>query len=168
MADESKQQGQAELETGSGTDYEALYKQSQKELEAAKADAEKWKNLSKKNEGRAKSNASAAKDLEEANAQLTDISERLAAIKNENATLKANAARAEIVSKVAKATGVAEEIVSSLAATDEEGLTAAATAIADAYKAPGGAPYVPEAGAFPKEQDGADDADWLRVAIENK
>jgi hypothetical protein len=69
---------------------------------------------------------------------------------------------------VAKATGVAEAIVSSLAATDEAGLTEAATAIAEAYKAPGGAPYVPEAGAFPKDQDGADDADWLRNAIENK
>ena len=168
MADESKQQGQNEPETGGGTDYEALYKQSQKELEAAKADAEKWKSLSKKNEGRAKSNASAAKDLEEANSQLADISERLAAIEGENAKLKADAERAGIVSKVAKATGVAEAIVSSLAATDEEGLTAAATAIAEAYKTPGGAPYVPEAGAFPKGEDGADDADWLRVAIENK
>ena len=167
MAEESKQQ-EPNAATGEGTDYEDLYKQSQKALEAAKAEAEKWKSLSKKNEGRAKSNASAAKDLEEANSQLADISERLAAIESENATLKANAERAGIVSKVAKATGVAEAIVSSLAATDEEGLTAAATAIAEAYKTPGGAPYVPEAGAFPKGEDDADDADWLRVAIENK
>ena len=165
MADEQKQE-QVEPETGK--DYKALYEQSQKQLEAAQAETERWKNQSRKQESRAKSNASAVKDLEEANTQLADLSQRIAAIEGENEALKASAERAEIVSKVAKATGVAEAIVSSLAATDEAGLTEAATAIAEAYKAPGGAPYVPEAGAFPKDQDGTDDADWLRNAIENK
>ena len=158
-------QKQTDPETVEGTDYKALLEQAQKDLEAAKAEAEKWKGLSKKNEGRAKSNASAAKDLEEANAQIAIISERLAAIEDENATLKASAARAEIVSKVAKATGVSEAIVSSLAATDEAGLTEAATAIAQAYK-PGGAPLAPEAGAFPRDDDGATN-DWLRDALTN-
>lgn len=156
-------QPQTDPATDEGTDYKALLEQAQKELAAAKAEADKWKGLSKKNEGRAKSNASAAKDLEEANTQMASISERLAAIESENATLKANAARAEIVSKVAKATGVSEAIVSSLAATDEKGLTEAATAIAEAYK-PGGAPLVPEAGAFPREEGGATN-DWLRDAL---
>lgn len=124
-------------------DYKALYEQAQ-------ADAEKWKAQSRKNESRAKSNAGAAKDLEEANAQLESLSARIAAIEDENSTLKAEAERTALVAKVAATTGVPEPIVASLSAQDEETLSAAATAIADAYKTPGGAPSAPEAGRFPR------------------
>lgn len=155
--------------TGTEPDYKALLEKANKDLQAAQAEAEKWKSLSKKNEGRAKSNAGAAKDLEDANTQLADLSARLSAIEKENATLKAEAARAEVVSKVAAATGVPEAIVSSLAASDEKALTEAATAIAEAYKTPGGAPSAPEAGTFPKGGEaGAEGADWLREALTNK
>ncbi len=138
MADDNNQG--AELQ-GAGTDpdYKALYEQAQ-------ADADKWKAQARKNEGRAKSNAGAAKSLESAEQQLQDLSQRLAAIEGENATLKANAQRAALVSEVAKETGVSEAIVSTLAANDKEALTAAATAIAEAYKQPGGAPAAIEAG----------------------
>lgn len=118
-------------------DYKALW-------EAAQADAEKWKALSRKNEGRAKAN-------EDATHQLADLSERLTAIETENATLKADAERRKIVSEVAKDTGVPESIVSTLAAKDKDALTEAAKAIADAYKVPGGAPHVGEGGTFPKD-----------------
>lgn len=158
-----------EPETGGQPDYKAMLEQARKDLEAAQAEAEKWKGLSKKNEGRAKSNAGAAKDLEDANAQLADLSARLSAIEGENAALKASAARSALVASVAKATGVPEAIVSSLAASDEKALTDAATAIAEAYKAPGGAPYVPEAGTYPKSGEvGAEGSDWLRAALTNK
>lgn len=140
MAEDNNNQGAATNE-GAGTDpdYKELWEQ-------AKADADKWKAQARKNESRAKSNAGAAKSLEGAEQQLADLSQRLAAIEGENATLKANAARSALVSEVAQETGVTETIVSTLAANDKEALTAAATAIAEAYKQPGGAPAASEAG----------------------
>lgn len=123
-------------------DYKALYEQ-------AKADADKWKAQSRKNESRAKTNAGAARDLEEANAQLESLSARIAAIEDENSTLKAEAERTALVAKVASATGVPEAIVSTLAANDEQTLTDAATAIAGLM--PHGAPNAPEAGKFPRD-----------------
>lgn len=140
MPEPTEPQGQ-QPETGE-PDYKALY-------EAAQAEADRWKERSRKNEGRAKSNAEAARGYEDATQQLADLTQRLDALEGENATLRANAARAALVAKVAKSTGVPEAIVSALAASDEDGLTAAATAIAEAYKAPGGAPSAPEAGRFP-------------------
>lgn len=132
-------------------DYKALYEQ-------AKADAEKWKAQSRKNEARAKGNAGAAKSLEELTAQFQELTEQFNSIKNENSSLKAEAERSAIVSKVAKETGVPASIVGALAATDEEGLTAAATAIADAYKTPGGAPRMSEGGKFAEDEaTGSDD-----------
>ena len=138
----------AESATGEATDYKALYEQAARDLETAQADVEKWKELSRKNEGRAKTNAGAAKDLEQASAQLADLTKRLEAIETENNALKATAARAALVKKVAADTGVPEDIVATLAPNDEKALAEAATAIANAFKAPGGAPYVPEAGKF--------------------
>lgn len=124
-------------------DYKALYEQAQ-------AEAAKWKEQSRKQESRAKHNAGAAKDLEGALQQLSDLNERLGSIESENSSLKAAAERRKVVAKVAKATGVPEAIVSSLSGNDEKALSAAATAIAEAYKTPGGAPRVPEAGQFPR------------------
>lgn len=133
-------------ETGDGVDYKALYEQAQEQLKVAQEDVEKWKTQSRKNESRAKNNAGAAKSLEELSQQMAELTEQFTAMQGENATLKAQAARAALVSKVAESTGVPEGIVSALAANDEDSLTAAATAIAEAYKVPGGAPLVPEAG----------------------
>lgn len=141
MADENSQQVGAEGETLEEPDYKALY-------ETAQAEADKWKALSRKNEQQARSNADAA-------SQLRDLTQRLAAIEGERDQLKAQREHDALVAKVAQATGVPASIVSTLAATEEEALTQAATAIADAYKVPGGAPYVPEAGKFAGEQ-GAD------------
>ena len=139
MADEPTQDPAAETDgDGSAIDYKALWEQAQ-------ADAEKWKALSRQNEKRAKSNESAASDLDE-------ISKRLAAIEDENAQLKTAAEHRKLVAKVAKDTGVPETIVATLAATDEKALTEAATAIANAYKTPGGAPKVPEGGKFPQDE----------------
>lgn len=136
MADEPEKK-----QDGTGTDpepdWKALYEQ-------ALADAEKWKAMSRRNEGKAKANADAAD-------QLADLSKRLAAIEGENAALKASAERAETVRAVAAETGVPEPIVAQLAPTDREALAAAAKAIADAYRAPGGAPRAPEAGRFPPD-----------------
>ncbi|MDO4807584.1 MAG: hypothetical protein Q4A07_10080 [Coriobacteriales bacterium] len=120
------------------TDYKALWEQ-------AKAEAEKWKAQSRKNESRAKANYGAAKDLEEVNQQVADLSKRLEAAESENASLKAGAKRAAMVKEVSAETGVPEAIVSTLAATDKKALAEAATAIAEAYR-PGGAPAANEAG----------------------
>ena len=124
-------------------DYRALYEQ-------AKSDVAKWKAQSRKNESRAKANSGAATELEQNKTQLQELSERLSALEKENTSLKETAKRKKIVAKVANETGVPEAIVSQLAANDEESLTAAATAIAEAYKTPGGAPRAPEAGKFPR------------------
>lgn len=133
-------------ETGDDVDYKELYEQAQEQLKVAQEDVEKWKTQSRKNESRAKNNAGAAKSLEELSQQMAELTEQFTAMQGENATLKAQAARAALVSKVAESTGVPEGIVSALAANDEDSLTAAATAIAEAYKVPGGAPKVPEVG----------------------
>lgn len=142
MADDTTTTPSDESGAAKEPDYKAMW-------EEAKAEAERWKANSRKNEGRAKTNAAAAKGLEEANKQLTDLSERISAIEGENAALKASAARAEVVAKVARETGVPEAIVASLAGEDEKGLRQAASAIAEAYKVPGGAPAAPEAGKLP-------------------
>lgn len=131
---------------GAGTDpepdWKALYEQ-------AASDVEKWKTMSRKNEGKAKLNADAAD-------QLADLSERLAAIEGENAALKASAERSALVARVTKATGVPEQVVSALSANDEKALTEAATSIAEAFKVPGGAPAAPEAGVFPRGSKAGD------------
>lgn len=124
-------------------DYKALYEQAQEEIG-------KWKSFSRKNESRAKNNEGAA-------TQLADLTKRLEALEGENTTLKAEAERKQLVAKVAKGTGVPESIVSMLSAEDEKALTAAAKAIADAYKTPGGAPRVPEGGKFSRSESGTDD-----------
>lgn len=139
------------------TDYKALYEQM-------KSEAEKWKEQSRKQESRAKHNAGAAKDLEGALQQLADLNERLGSIESENSSLKAAAERRKLVAKVSKATGVPEAIVSSLGGNDEKALSAAATAIAEAYKTPGGAPRVPEAGTFPRGKE-AGDGDDMRSFV---
>lgn len=149
MPDET-QEAQTETATEEAQDFEALYRQAQEDLKQAQADADKWKKMSRQNEDRAKANYGAAHDLADATEQLTELTRRLEAIEDENATLKAAAARAELVKQVAGATGVPEAIVSTLAATDEESLTAAATAIAEAFKPKGGAPRTPEGGVFPR------------------
>lgn len=156
MPEPTEQQGQQPATEE--PDYKALYEQAQ-------ADADKWKERSRKNEGRAKSNAEAARGYEDATQQLADLTKRLDALEGENATLKAQAARNALVAKVAKSTGVPEGIVASLSAQDEDALSAAATAIAEAYKAPGGAPSAPEAGTFAVEQSGSAGGDWLREAL---
>jgi hypothetical protein len=160
--DEGKQgQGAGGTAETGGTDYKALY-------EKAQADAERWKQQARKNEGRAKSNAQAAKDLGDAEQQMGEIRKRLDELEAENASLKAEKERSALVAKVADETGVPESIVQSLSASDEEGLTQAAKAISDAFKTPGGAPGAPEAGTFPKGESDGEGTDWLREALENK
>jgi len=152
--DETMQQAAPETDE---PDYKALYEQ-------AKADAEKWKAHSRKNEERAKSNAGAARELGDATQQLEDLSKRLAAIEGENAQLKAEAERAQLVAKVAAATGVPEQIVAALAATDEESLTVQAQAVADLM--PKGAPSAPEAGKFPRDAQKRSNAQMFGDAID--
>lgn len=130
-------------------DYKALYEQ-------ALADAEKWKTMSRKNEGKAKSNADAA-------GQLADLSQRLAAIEGENAALKAQAERNELVDRVAQATGLDHSIVAALNGVDETSLTEQAQAIAALR--PKGAPFAPEAGTFPRKQGDGNDMRSLAKQI---
>lgn len=161
MADDPSKKGDGKQGEGA-TDYKALY-------EEAVAEAEKWKNLSRKNEGRAKANAGAAKNLEGAEQQIADLGKRLEALEAENASLKAAEERKTLVAKVAEKTGVAVGVVTRLLGDDEESLTEAATAIAEAYKAPGGAPSAPEAGKPASgPATGSDGGDWLREVLSNQ
>ncbi len=114
------------------TDYKALYEQSLKE-------SRKW-------EDRSKRNLEELKALKEsAGKPDKTVEERLAALEDENAQLKASAARSSLVQSVAKATGLDASIVSALNGADEEELTAQAQAVAALAK-PVGAPKAPEAG----------------------
>lgn len=122
----------------SAEDWEAKYKQ-------AIADSRKW-------EARSKANAEKAQKYDEITAQNKTLEERIVAIESESKALKDAAARNSLVKAVSKATGVSEEIVSTLSATDEESLTAQAAAIAEAYKTPGGAPKIPEGGKLPSTE----------------
>ena len=136
------------------TDYKALY-------EAQKAESRKW-------EKRSKANAEKAKKYDEMESANKTLEERVASIEADNKALKDEKARNALVKQVAEATGVPESIVSTLSATDEEGMTAQAKAIADNYKTPGGAPNAPEAGKFPKDKSGETEADWLRKALTSR
>lgn len=74
------------------------------------------------------------------------LEKRLAALEEENSSLKAAKARNALIDSVATATGVDRALVASLNGEDEEALTAQAEAIAAIAKPRGGAPAVPEAG----------------------
>ena len=114
-------------------DYKAMY-------EEALANSRKW-------EKRSKENAAKAKKLDELEASSKTVEE----LESENARLTAEREHRILVDKVAQESGVSREIVESLNATDEETLLGQAQAIAAAYKAPAGAPSMPEAGKFPRE-----------------
>lgn len=113
---------------GDTPDYKALYEASQGELEKAKENSRKW-------ERRSKSNAEKAKAYDEQQAKSKTTEERLSALEEENRALRARGERAELVARVSKATGVAQDLVSTLSGTDEDTLTAQAKAVADAIKA---------------------------------
>ena len=124
---------------GGDVDYKELY-------EKTLAESRKW-------EKRSKENFEKAKKYDEMESANKTLEERVASIEAANQALEAEKARSALVKKVAQATGVPEAIVSALSATDEDGMTAQATAIAENYKVPGGAPSVPEAGRFPKGKE---------------
>ena len=130
-------------EVDESTDYKALY-------ESTKAESRKW-------EKRSKENYEKAKKYDELTAGEKTVEDRIAALEADKQRLESEKTRAALVKSVAKETGVPESIVSSLSATDEDALTAQAKAIAENYKVPGGAPKAPEAGKFPKNNDGATD-----------
>lgn len=119
-------------------DYKAMYEQ-------AITESRKW-------ESRSKANAEKAKKYDELESAKKTLEERVNAIEAANKALEDEKKRAEMVKAVSQLTGVSENIVSTLSATDEESLTAQAKAIAEAYKTPGGAPNAPEAGIFPHEK----------------
>jgi len=121
-------------------DYKALYEQ-------AISESRKWEN-------RSKANAEKAKKYDELESAKKSLEERVSDIESRNKALEDEKARASLVKQVAANTGVPESIVSTLSATDEETMTAQATAIAENYKTPGGAPKAPEAGKFHKSDDG--------------
>lgn len=120
-------------------DYKALYEQ-------AISESRKWEN-------RSKANAEKAKKYDELESAKKSLEERVSDIESRNKALEDEKARASLVKKVAATTGVPESIVSTLSATDEETMTAQATAIAENYKTPGGAPKAHEAGKFHKSDD---------------
>lgn len=122
---------------GQEPDYKTLYENALKE-------SRKWESRSKAN----------LKELDELKAAAPKadptVEERLSALESENASLKASAARSELVDSVAKATGLDRSIVATLNGEDEESLTEQAKAVAAITKPTGGAPKVPEAGGKPK------------------
>lgn len=140
---ENEEQQTEDQQENNEPDYKALY-------EAEKANSRKWENRSKANKAK-------ADELDRLKDGAESVEKRIAALEAEKKRLEDEKERAALVKAVAKSTGVPESIVSSLSATDEDSLTAQAQAIAENYKAPGGAPSVPEAGKYPKEKPADDD-----------
>ncbi len=68
----------AEMAQEQEPDYKAMYEQAQTQLDAAKADAEKWKSMSRKNEARAKAAAERSD-----NAEIAALQDKLAAMEHE-------------------------------------------------------------------------------------
>lgn len=118
-------------------DYKAKY-------EEALANSRKW-------EKRSKENAAKAQQYDALEQASKSVEERITALEAENQRLTAERERRLIVQRVSQASGVPEAIVASLNAADEDEMLAQAQAITTAYK-PVGAPNVPEAGTFPREQ----------------
>ena len=132
-AAEPAQDQAAEAAAEEKKDYKALY-------EEALAQSRKW-------EKRSKDNRAELEGLKQsAPKQDPTLEERLAALEEENNSLKAAKARNALIDSVAAATGVDRALVASLNGEDEEALTAQAEAIAAIAKPRGGAPAVPEAG----------------------
>ena len=123
-------------------DYKALYEQ-------AKADAEKWKNLSRKNESKAKTNSEAAASLETTQERIDLLLDDIKTMSAENDQLRAAAERNEAVRKVAAQKRLPEHVVESFTGTDEETLMAQATTVLRAIPAypirqdNGGGVYMP-------------------------
>lgn len=100
--------------------------------------------------------------------ELEKANDKLAKANAELQKLKAERERAAIVAQVAKDTGVPLSVVEALNGADAAELAAQAKSIAEQYKTPGGAPSVPEAGSFPKDDGGEGGTDWLRAKLENR
>lgn len=100
-----------------------------------------------------KAKAARLDEIEEAGkTELEKTSEALAAATAELEQLKAERERAQVVAQVAKDTGLPLDVVSSLNGADADALRAQAESIATAMSAPKGAPTMPEAGSFAREQ----------------
>ena len=121
--------------------------------EAAKAEggqreqpATDWRAEAKKWERRARENK---RELDAARSEPKadrTVEQRLAALEEENATLRARAERSALVQSVANATGLDAALVSALNGADEDELTSQAQAIAALARPAKGAPVAPEAG----------------------
>ena len=130
-ADPAQDQG---AETGTEEkDWKLLY-------EGAIKESRKWEKRSKASRAEIESLKAASPKPD------PTLEERLAALEEENNSLKAAKARNALIDSVAAATGVDRALVASLNGEDEEALTAQAEAIAAIAKPNGGAPVVPEAG----------------------
>lgn len=130
-ADPAQDQG---AETGTEEkDWKSLY-------EGAIKESRKWEKRSKDNRAELEGLKRSAPKPD------PTVEERLAALEEENNSLKAAKARNALIDSVATATGVDRSLVASLNGEDEEALTAQAEAIAAIAKPQGGAPRVPEAG----------------------
>lgn len=131
-------------------DYKAMYEAKAKELEKAVAESRKW-------EKRSKANFDKAQKLDELQGDAASIEERIAALEADKKRLEDEKARAALVDKVAKATGVPMSIIAALSGNTEEALTAQAMEIVETYKSTG-APTLPEAGMFPSSTETAEGA----------
>jgi len=132
-AAEPAQDQAAETAAGEEKDYKALY-------EEAIAQSRKWEKRSKDNRAELEGLKQSAPKPD------PTVEERLAALEEENNSLKAAQARNALIDSVAPAAGVDRSLVASLNGEDEEALTAQAKAIAAIANPQGGAPRVPEAG----------------------
>lgn len=136
---------------GENVDYKAM-------CEQLKAESRKW-------EERSKANKAKADQLDKLMAGNNSVEERIAALEAENKAMKDARARQELVAKVATETELPESLVASLNGEDEESLMEQAKAIANLK--PKGAPNVPEAGKFPRDEKKGS-GDWLRDALAKK
>lgn len=112
-----------------GTQQEPKPQEQAQQEPKPQGDGTDWKAEARKWERRAEENAEKAKAYDDSAAKARTVEERLAAIEAERDELAAAKGRADLVSRVAKATGLAEGVVSMLSATDEESMTEQAKAV---------------------------------------
>ena len=113
------------------------------QLEAAKAEAEKWRTYSRDWEKKAKANKQAAPKLEDKNSEIEELSNKLDKALQQLEEKEQKEAYNKLVGDVAATTGLSRELVATLKGNTLEELTAAANVVKSSMP---GAPVVTDGG----------------------
>ena len=136
------------------------------QIEALTKERDEWKRHSRENEARAKENAEKAKAYDGSQEKSKTLEERLAALEAERNQLASEKERADLISKVSKATGVPSQILEMLSGTDEKSLTDQANLIIQAQKKPSSV-VIPNDGSAPepKKPNNSEQMQFVRSLV---